>query len=156
DGPGHGNRHAADVAGPGRGRRIERPAGAGGDRGAAPGDGNHAILRAGDVQRAATEGAAGPGPGAGGSVSAPSELPGARRQQHAEHDDLGFALPAPVRVGRARAGAIVIIVLMVIAAAFVVGYLPRRQARTALEEGARRTEDAPARVSVVKPKIAAS
>ena len=47
DRAGDDHRHAADVAGPGRGRRAERPARPGRDRRAADGDVRDAVLRAG-------------------------------------------------------------------------------------------------------------
>lgn len=88
-------------------------------------------------------------------MSAPSELPNRSRPSASDHDT-GFALPAPVRVGRTRASALIATVLVVLGAAFLLGYLPRQKARAVLEGSSRRAEDALARVSVVKPKITAS
>ena len=89
-------------------------------------------------------------------MSAPTEMPATADSRRRGDDELGFALPGPTRVGRTRAGALVAAALVVLAAAFVVGYLPRYRARTVLEASARETEQAPARVIVVKPKTAAS
>jgi hypothetical protein len=50
-------------------------------------------------------------------------------------DDLGFALPRPARVGRTRAVAFGVVAVLVLAAAFIIGWLPRRQARSELRAG---------------------
>ena len=70
-------------------------------------------------------------------------------------DDLGFALPAATKVGRTRAGALIATALVVVGAAFLLGYLPKQRARAVLEESSRRAEGALVRVSVIKPKLAA-
>ena len=71
-------------------------------------------------------------------------------------DELGFDLPAPVRVGRGRLLALGLLGVAVIGAAFVVGYLPRRRDRAALAAEATGAEAAKPRVEVVLPKSASS
>jgi RND family efflux transporter MFP subunit len=71
-------------------------------------------------------------------------------------DDLGFALPRPSVLGRTRAIALAIAALVLIAAAFVIGYWPRRQAREALVAGIATDAHAAPRVEVVTPKPIAS
>jgi RND family efflux transporter MFP subunit len=56
-------------------------------------------------------------------MSAPTEIP---------PDDLGFELPRPARVSRV---AVVVVLALVIGAAFVVAYLPRHRAQARLESG---------------------
>jgi RND family efflux transporter MFP subunit len=87
-------------------------------------------------------------------MSVPSDLSNETRRQ--AETELGFALPAPARVGRTRAGALGAVVLVVVGAAFLLGYLPKEKARAVLEETSRRAEDAPARVSVLTAKLVAS
>ncbi|HVR62459.1 MAG TPA: efflux RND transporter periplasmic adaptor subunit, partial [Polyangia bacterium] len=87
---------------------------------------------------------------------APRELPSPSELRRRADEDLGFPLPGPARVGRTRAGALAAAVVVVIAAAFIVGYLPKRRARAVLESSSQRAEETPARVGIVKPKIAAS
>ncbi len=67
-------------------------------------------------------------------------------------DDLGFVLPKPAAFGKTRAIAIIVAILMVVLAAFVIGYLPKRQASEALTAGVRTDEHIPPRVEVVAPK----
>jgi len=78
-------------------------------------------------------------------------------EPHAEtplHDGhaVGFAPPAPAEVSPKRAIAIGIGVLLLLAAAFFVAYLPRRHDRAALAEAARAAEKSLRRVEVVLPK----
>ncbi|MEA2697984.1 MAG: hypothetical protein QOI66_2255 [Myxococcales bacterium] len=71
------------------------------------------------------------------------------------NDDLGFVLPAATKVGRTRAGALIATALVIVAAAFLLGYLPKQRARAVLVESSRLAEGALVRVSVIKPKLAA-
>ncbi|APR76095.1 Putative Co/Zn/Cd efflux system membrane fusion protein [Minicystis rosea] len=74
---------------------------------------------------------------------------------HAE-SDLGFALPPPARISRARALAIGASILSVLAAAFVIRWLPNRHARQALEADARGQEAITPRVQIVVPTAVSS
>jgi RND family efflux transporter MFP subunit len=76
--------------------------------------------------------------------------------QERDDEDLGFELPKPAMVGRTRIIAIVVGILVVVAAAFVIGYVPRRQARITLAEGTRTGEHAQAHVEVIAPKVVTS
>lgn len=71
-------------------------------------------------------------------------------------DDLGFSLPEPAKLSRTRAVALVAIGLCVIAALFLVGWLPRRKAQKDLAGDTRSAETARLRVDVVAPKLASS
>jgi membrane fusion protein, multidrug efflux system len=73
-------------------------------------------------------------------------------EQRGPDQELGFELPKPAALGRTRAIAILIGLLVVAAAAFVIGYLPKRQARDELAAGVRTDEHAARRVEVVTPK----
>jgi RND family efflux transporter MFP subunit len=85
--------------------------------------------------------------------------PSSSPQPDKHDDELGFALPKPPAVTRTRAISFVAIGCVAVAAAFVIGYLPRRQARRELVEttgtgGA--ASGAPPRVELIAPKILAS
>jgi membrane fusion protein (multidrug efflux system) len=67
-----------------------------------------------------------------------------------------FDLPRPASIGKTRAIGIAGIVLALIAAAFLAGYLPKRHARQALADGIATESHAAPRVEVVLPRIAAS
>jgi membrane fusion protein, multidrug efflux system len=70
--------------------------------------------------------------------------------------ELGFELPAPTSVSRTRAAAMIAVGLVVLAAAFVFGYLPGRHQRAALAEATDVAGKADPRVEVVTPKVGAS
>jgi RND family efflux transporter MFP subunit len=70
--------------------------------------------------------------------------------------DLGFALPPPARISRARAFAIGASIAAVLGAAFVLRWLPTRHARQALEAEAHGHESVTPRVHVVAPQVIAS
>jgi membrane fusion protein (multidrug efflux system) len=74
----------------------------------------------------------------------------------APHGELGFELPQPTSVSKGRVLVIGIVALAVLGLAFVVGYLPRRQDRAALEEATKTAGDAIERVEVVAPKEGSS
>jgi membrane fusion protein (multidrug efflux system) len=71
-------------------------------------------------------------------------------------DPLGFDLPPPARLSPGRALAVVAIAIVVLGGAFVIGWLPRHQARAALEHGAETGEGARLRVDVTAPKVGSS
>ncbi len=72
------------------------------------------------------------------------------------HGELGFALPPPAQISRARALAIGAMVLVVLGGAFLVRFLPQRHARAALEAETQGAEGGPLRVQVMTPAVAAS
>jgi RND family efflux transporter MFP subunit len=73
---------------------------------------------------------------------------------HAE--DLGFDLPGPAKVSATRALAIVAIVAMVVAVAFLTAWLPKRNAQRELAASTKATESATLRVQVTTPKVKSS
>ncbi|MFO0617431.1 MAG: efflux RND transporter periplasmic adaptor subunit [Polyangiaceae bacterium] len=75
--------------------------------------------------------------------------------EHEAERDLGFQLPPPARLGPARAIALALVVVALLAAAFVVGFLPKRRAAAELESN-RRAEAGPRKVEVVVPKVSSS
>jgi membrane fusion protein, multidrug efflux system len=76
-------------------------------------------------------------------------------REAARPDDLGFALPPPATFTPARAAILLGLAAAVGAAAFVGGWLPKKQARAALEEETRVQNDVP-RVQLVVPKLGTS
>lgn len=70
-------------------------------------------------------------------------------------DDHGFDLPPPARLSPTRVATFAAVAAAVFAAAFVFGWLPRRQARASLESAAAMTDGMP-RVEVVTPKVGSS
>lgn len=70
-------------------------------------------------------------------------------------NDPGFDLPPPARVSPARVAAFAVVVAVVFAVAFVVGWLPRRQARASLESTQAALAGGP-RVEVITPKLGSS
>jgi RND family efflux transporter MFP subunit len=81
-----------------------------------------------------------------GPDSAPKPLPPA-------HDDLGFSLPPPARIGAAAGIALGLLVLAVLAAIFVLGYLPRREAKQELARDVKQAGKQLVTVDLVKPKL---
>lgn len=70
-------------------------------------------------------------------------------------NDPGFDLPPPARLSPTRVAAFASVVAVVFAIAFVVGWLPRRQARASLESAQAALTGGP-RVDVVAPKLGSS
>jgi RND family efflux transporter MFP subunit len=70
--------------------------------------------------------------------------------------DLGFPLPEPARVSRTRALAVGAGIVSVLAAAFVLRWLPMRQAQAALAHEARTSEAVKPKVIVIAPTIVSS
>ena len=66
--------------------------------------------------------------------------------------ELGFALPEPARPSAARVIALVGLVLLALACAFLFGYLPRREQSAALARDAKQAEATAISVEVVQPK----
>jgi membrane fusion protein (multidrug efflux system) len=74
----------------------------------------------------------------------------------AAQDELGFDLPAPKSLSRGRVAVIGVAGIVVLGAAFVIGYLPRRHQREALAEATQAAESTTLRVEVVTPKVLTS
>jgi RND family efflux transporter MFP subunit len=74
--------------------------------------------------------------------------------EQGEH--LGFALPPAAAVSRRRLILISIISVLLLGAAFLLGYLPRREARAALVASTAGAQQAAPRIEVVSPKVGAS
>jgi membrane fusion protein (multidrug efflux system) len=70
-------------------------------------------------------------------------------------NDPGFDLPPPARLSPTRVAAFAAVVAVVFAIAFVVGWIPRRQARAALESAQAALASGP-RVEVVTPTLGSS
>ncbi len=71
-------------------------------------------------------------------------------------DDLGFDLPAPVVMSKARLAVVALVGSGVLGSAFLVSYLPRRHDRAALEERTKTSDGALLRVQVIAPKVGSS
>jgi RND family efflux transporter MFP subunit len=67
--------------------------------------------------------------------------------------DLGFALPPPASISRARLLALVFVAALVLAGAFLLSYLPKRKAAEKLAQSAAATQHAVPRLAVVTPKV---
>jgi RND family efflux transporter MFP subunit len=95
------------------------------------------------------------------SPAAPAPPASPSSSQQPEHhpsptEDLGFPLPPPARLSAARSLLLALAVVGVLVAAFFVGWVPRRQARASLEQGAEGADPGRLRVEIVVPKIGAS
>jgi len=80
------------------------------------------------------------------------------RRAHARpdtKDEIGFALPEPAKVSSTRLTLLLVVVVGVLATLFVVGYVPRMRARTALSQATAAEHAASPRVEVVTPKARA-
>ncbi|WP_394838388.1 efflux RND transporter periplasmic adaptor subunit [Pendulispora rubella] len=71
-------------------------------------------------------------------------------------DTLGFALPEPATLTKTRVVSLALGALVVMGGAFLFGYLPKRQARAALEESTKVATQTSARVAVISAKVSAS
>lgn len=80
------------------------------------------------------------------------------RDPHTPRDesDLGFDLPSPAKVSRTRTATLVLAGVSVLIAAFLFGWLPKRQARQELEANSKSEGTAVQRVDVVMPKVLSS
>jgi RND family efflux transporter MFP subunit len=81
--------------------------------------------------------------------------------QHGKHgqasaDDLGFDLPPPAKLSATRAVGFGAIFLAVIAAAFLLAWLPKRHAQHELATATKSAESAAPRVQVIVPKVKSS
>jgi RND family efflux transporter MFP subunit len=73
-----------------------------------------------------------------------------------EGEHLGFTLPRPVAISKWRLIAIAVVSVLLLGVAFLLGYLPRREARAALVESTAARQQAVPRIEVVSPKVGAS
>ncbi|MFT3769026.1 MAG: efflux RND transporter periplasmic adaptor subunit [Minicystis sp.] len=96
-------------------------------------------------------------------MNTPLRVPAPEERDHAPRPadppaegDLGFALPPPARVSRARVVAVGAGIAAVLAAAFVIRWVPMRHARQALEADAHGQEAVTPRVQVVVPTVVSS
>lgn len=91
----------------------------------------------------------------GGPPPAPSAAHHATPRPDAPAD-LGFDLPPPAKVSASKLLVMVGVSLALLAAAFLVAWLPKRQAQHDLASSTKSTESAALRVQVVKPKVKSS
>jgi RND family efflux transporter MFP subunit len=70
--------------------------------------------------------------------------------------ELGFDLPAPVSISRARAAVLLAFLASALTGAFVFGYLPRHREQVALAQATEVAGKAELRVEVVTPKVGSS
>lgn len=82
--------------------------------------------------------------------------PGAPSATPPPAEALGFDLPPPARMPVGRAVVFGAIAATVLGGAFLAGWLPRRQARAALEQGTEVAEGAKLRVEIVVPQVGSS
>jgi RND family efflux transporter MFP subunit len=75
---------------------------------------------------------------------------------HPATDDLGFDLPEPASLSRSRVFTLGALAFVVLAGAFLFGYLPRHRERTALAEGARAEGALAPAVEVIRPTVSDS
>ncbi|HEY4106579.1 MAG TPA: efflux RND transporter periplasmic adaptor subunit [Polyangiaceae bacterium] len=68
-------------------------------------------------------------------------------------NDLGFDLPEPTALSKARLTALGVAALAVLGSAFLFGYLPRRHAQAALVEAAKAGDETALHVEVIEPKV---
>lgn len=78
------------------------------------------------------------------------------KQAQASADDLGFDLPPPAKLSPTRAVAFAAIFVAILAAAFLVAWLPKRHAQHELATATKSAEAAAPRVQVVVPKVKSS
>lgn len=82
----------------------------------------------------------------------PARADEAREANAHTSDAVGFVPPAPADVAPRRLVTLAVCFVLVLAAAFLAAYLPRRRARTELEQAAREAQHALRRVEVVSAK----
>ncbi|HYQ29825.1 MAG TPA: efflux RND transporter periplasmic adaptor subunit [Polyangiaceae bacterium] len=75
---------------------------------------------------------------------------------HPAADDLGFDLPEPASPSRGRLFALAGLAAVLLAAAFLSGYLPRHNAKAELAAGVRAEAESAPRVEVVRPTVTSS
>jgi RND family efflux transporter MFP subunit len=78
------------------------------------------------------------------------------KQGQASADDLGFDLPPPAKLSPTRAVAFAAIFVAILAAAFLVAWLPKRHAQHELATATKSAEAAAPRVQVIVPKVKSS
>ncbi|MDB4933863.1 MAG: putative Co/Zn/Cd efflux system rane fusion protein [Labilithrix sp.] len=83
-------------------------------------------------------------------------LHGEHVKEHPPHGDLGFDLPSPAKVNATRVIAFAAIAAVLVAAAFLLAWLPKRHAQRELAEATKNNDTATLRVQVVAPKVKSS
>lgn len=81
---------------------------------------------------------------------------GGSGEHDAPKDDLGFALPEPAQISRARIAIVTVLLGAALGGAFLARYLPNRAARAALESDAKQGPEKAPRVEIVAPAVASS
>ncbi|HEX3597326.1 MAG TPA: efflux RND transporter periplasmic adaptor subunit [Polyangiaceae bacterium] len=89
-------------------------------------------------------------------VVVPRKAGSQRDNERPAQDEIGFDLPEPAKVSGARAVAVVLVVVAVLAALFASTYLPKARTRTALVESTKTAQSALPRIEVVVPKEGSS
>lgn len=79
-----------------------------------------------------------------------------RRSEPAAADDLGFDLPEPAKISKARFFAVGAMAIAVLGAAFLVSWLPKRHAQKELAETTTKAQSAALPVQVVTPRVSSS
>lgn len=73
-----------------------------------------------------------------------------------KHDEIGFALPEPMRITRGRAIGLAFVALAALSGLFLVSFLPRMRSNALLAESTKATHEALPRVEVVVPRVSSS
>lgn len=89
-------------------------------------------------------------------ADAPDEPPPHGAGAPRKHDEIGFALPEPIKVTRGRAIGFAFAAVAALSALFLVAFLPRTRASALLAESTKATHGALPRVEVVVPKVSSS
>ncbi len=89
-------------------------------------------------------------------MTSPETPPSASPPHDADPNDLGFDLPPPKKLSPARLVAMGAVGVAILAAAFVIAWLPKRAAEEELRKGKTEEQASVTRVQVVAPKVVAS
>ena len=92
----------------------------------------------------------------GDAPRAPDPNEATTKSDSAHSEDLGFDLPEPRRLSTTRALAIAVMALVVLGAAFLLAWLPKRSAQRELATSTKTNDSAALRVQVVMPKVKSS
>ncbi len=85
--------------------------------------------------------------------SSDDELPRAEPPATPPSADLGFELPVAPELSKGRVASVIVGLALCVGAAFIAGYLPKREAQVVLEERTPKPGALTPRVSIVKPKL---
>lgn len=89
-------------------------------------------------------------------MNGPDSAPGPATGPKKADDDLGFSLPPPARVSATAGIAGALVAVAILGAVFVLGYLPRREAKQELARSAEQSGKDLMTVEVVQPKLVES